>query len=303
LVAELRDIPITDYTNINNFILRVDGQVVTPDFSYNKLFEYKVTKDGEVVTVVEAIHITYESVVNVWNEVNSQMVWGCEMIDKNDFNWVSESFLNAFETTLNDFGLGENTNPDICGEKMKNIMYNAVINHGYIWLFKEDVEIKKNEIEYMKKIHLIFFNNQQEDIIVKIDQLLDEIIFSSMQVEQKMRLCIYGKSFIGLNNICNAIASKIDTGEIIIIDDGDDDDDDGGVVYTALSRTDFNYRSADSRPERMLLSCLTYKLAEVFENGNWVDKAEFVVSTPISFFWKTGSCLAEISAGRWDHVK
>lgn len=61
-----------DYMNIDNFILRVDGQPVAPDFLYDKPFTI-IGENGIPVTVV--VHITYESVVNVWNEINPQMDW------------------------------------------------------------------------------------------------------------------------------------------------------------------------------------------------------------------------------------
>ena len=63
-----------DYTNINNFIIRVDGQVVTPDFSYEKPFEYADH------TVTGTVLVTYANVVSVWGEVSSQIDWSTVII-------------------------------------------------------------------------------------------------------------------------------------------------------------------------------------------------------------------------------
>jgi len=68
---------VIDYRNINNFNLRVDGRVVTTTFLYEKPFTYKITTpDGNVITKTGKIRITRENVLNVWEEINSQMEWG-----------------------------------------------------------------------------------------------------------------------------------------------------------------------------------------------------------------------------------
>lgn len=238
------------------------------------------------------------------------------MITKEDFNWVSESFVQAFEITLNEFGFGEETNPNICGEMMASIVQSAVVSYGYSDIYIMDVEkiqrlmeeygeeIYHQEVEYMTQMHQIFFHHSHENIICEIDNLLDEIVFSSMPDESKMRLCIYGKSFIGLNNISSEISLKIENGEIIIIEGEEDEEDEGGPCYA--NRESYNNQNANSRVERQMLSCLEYELDGVFgDDGNWVKVAGFIAGGggAGSFAWMVGSCTWEIFRGRWAHVQ
>jgi len=201
-----------------------------------------------------------------------------------DFNWVSDAFLNAFETTLNDFGFGEGSNPDICGEQMKAIVQQAIESNGYSWLYNENNTIASNEIEYTKMIYQIFIQVPHENLNNNIDNLLNEIISSSMQDEQKMRLCIFGKSIIGMNNISDAIASKIANGEIVIKDDD-------GIKYT------------ETRWDRQWDECMKVRLEAIFGDNNPFDIGLFVVSSPAQILWMSAACAWDIWKGKYDYIK
>ena len=209
------------------------------------------------------------------------------IIDKNDFNWVSGAFLNAFETTLNDFGFGEDADPDICGTQMGAIVQQAIENYGYSYLFDESTinaistAMLNEEIEYMKIVHQIFFEHLHENINNDIDNLLDEIISSNMQDAQKMRLCIYGKSFIGLNNISNTIALKIGKGEIVVING-----EESGECYATY--------------DERWTECMRVRTRDIMENGN-----------PFEIFWglsppsiaKMGVvCAWDAARGKYDYL-
>ena len=65
-----------DYADITNFALYVDDILVTPDFSREKLLDFEiVTDDGEVITFIREVHITYETIINLWEEIIAQGIW------------------------------------------------------------------------------------------------------------------------------------------------------------------------------------------------------------------------------------
>ena len=108
-IAELRNVLVTDFTDINNFILRVDGQEVVPGFSYEKSYAYDVIQDnGEVITMTGLFHITYDNVVNVWSEINQRMDWGTGNQTPQSRHWTEATTFDLSQfNTLSGISIGE----------------------------------------------------------------------------------------------------------------------------------------------------------------------------------------------------
>jgi len=101
-----------DYTNVNNFILRVDDQDVVPGFAYVKPYVYEVLIEdeddgvvGDVITKTGLIHITYESVLSVWSEINAQMEWGGANNNQTEWQEYYENHLIRVQSLSNSTGV------------------------------------------------------------------------------------------------------------------------------------------------------------------------------------------------------
>jgi len=138
-VAQINpDIPKADldYSNVNHFILRVDDQDVVPGFAYVKNFTYTVIgADGEVIVKTGTIHITYESVLNVWNEINAQMEWG---EDNDDGVCYGVCIQPGWR------GCGSGSDKYCCGPGKACWLWHCAVPNNPFDLFKQDFDVFAN---------------------------------------------------------------------------------------------------------------------------------------------------------------
>ena len=184
-VAQINpDIPKADldYSNVNHFILTVDGIEVAPGFVYEKDFVYTIIgADGDAFTVVGTILVTYENVLNVWHEINEKIWVGepqryyslrlCYTSDgKNGTSCQLVSSKQDFPCSnpgpckpLSDPG----DQPKIVLEQMEQIM----ADYGGLIFYKEFIEEFRLTFDYLYEIRRLMHSS---DVLYEMAPTRDE---------------------------------------------------------------------------------------------------------------------------------